>query len=636
MIRATRPHVSIALTLLLALAWASGYVCVYGADEIHLNDGRVVVGSIIETTDSYVLVRTTQSEFRIDRSRIVEIKQQRDMTKEEIEGDMALQAGQLEKALNLYRAALALAENEGDLERKIRNVQQLIKEREEAYFGETLRQIDQLIQEGSLDTAEALLLKIMTPVPEGPTRERLELRRARIHYQKALDYLNRVDYIKAEDELRRAIAIREDFYPAHLKLGELLSKLAPTKRAAIQEYLQGMQYGSDSLSEEEMCEYQFSVASLYYELGDYVHANEHFRIVVDMGIMKTLQSKMLMAEGYSKLADAAEQKDMVPQALAYLQQAVDLLPSSKESWFKMGQLYLKQNNYQEAIDHFEKALRIDNRIPDAHYYLAVCYQEMDNQERALRELDNEILYNPGNYNALCMRGEFYFAGGKYEKASEDFERARSLNDQKFRAYLGLGKAYLRLKNLSKAEENLKRVLDIEPRQPEAILLMGKIYREWKRFDEAWKLFERVIETLKRYELSLSDEDKAILNEALNERGEIELIMDRPRTAIDDFEEALSYNPNDPKTYSNLGQAHIKLGKIREAERNYMHAIALDPKNPDYYLGLGIIYHNYLKQLDKAVEYYTQYILLNGPDVLTVNKWIEECGGKPVDLSTIKQ
>jgi tetratricopeptide (TPR) repeat protein len=651
MARHRRARYGIALSLLLGLAGAFGNLCVYAADEIQLNDGRVVIGSIVETTDSYVVVRTTQSEFRIDKSRIVSIKQQREMTKEEIEGDMALEAGQLEKALALYRAALQLEENQQELERKIDKVQELIKEREEQYFGEALKEIDQLTQEGSLDIAEDRLLKILNLVPPGPTHERLEVRRAKIHYQKALDYLNRVDYLKAEEELRRAISIRDQFFPAHLKLAELLSKLAPTKRAAVQEYLKGLEYGADSLSEEELCEYHFSVASLYYELGEYLAAIEHYRIVADRGIMKTLQSKIMMAEAYNKLADDAAEQGDASQAIAYLQQAVKVQPSSKESWFKMGQFYLKQNKYKEAIGQFEEALRIDNRIPNAHYYLAMCYQEQGKQEQgkpeqgkqeqgkqeqALRELDSEVLYNPTNYNAVCMRGEIYLAGGKYEMAKDDFEKARTINDQKFRAYLGLGKAYLRLKDLPSAEENLNRVREIAPRHTEATLLLGKIYREWKRYDDARKLFDEVVETLKRYELSLSAEDKEILTDALNERGAIALLVDRPRTAIDDFEEALRYNPDNPQTYSNLGQAYTRLGRIREAERQYMHAIELDPQNPDYYLGLGIIYHNYLKQLDQAVEYYTKYILLGGRDVLTVNKWIEECGGTPVDLAKIKQ
>jgi tetratricopeptide (TPR) repeat protein len=559
------------------------------------------------------------------------------MSKEEIEGDMALEAGQLEKALGLYRAALQ-REEEGneDLERKLQNVQDLIKERDERQFGDTLRQIDQLIEEGSLDAAERMLLVILQSVEEGPTRERLEAKRARIHYQMALDYLNRVDYLKAEEELRSSIAIAETFYPAHLKLGELLSKNAPTKRPAIREYLKGLEYGADSLSEQEVCKYNFEVALLYYELGDYLPAIKHYRIVADAGIMRTLQCKLMMAEGYNKLADAADKNGNVLQAIAYLKQALEMLPSSKESWFKLGTLYLKQNNYKEAIDHFGEALRIDSQIPEGHYYLALCYNEQGNQEWALRELDNEILYNPSNYNALCMRGELYFAGGKYEKAIEDFQNARGINDQKFRAYLGLGKSQLRLKQLAKAEANLKRVLDIESRHPEAILLMGKIYREWKRFEEARSLFEKVIETLRNYELSLSAEDKKILVEALNERGQIELIMDRPRTAIDDFLDALNYSPRHAETYFNLGQAYTKLDRIRLAERQYVHAIELDPQNPDYYLGLGIIYHNYLKQLDKAVEYYTKYIMLNGPDALTVNKWIKECGGTPVDLTEVKE
>ena len=60
-----------------------------------------------------------------------------------------------------------------------------------------------------------------------------------------------------------------------------------------------------------------------------------------------------------------------------------------------------------------------------------------------------------------------------------------------------------------------------------------------------------------------------------------------------------------------------------------NVIRLDPKNPKYYLGLGIMYHNNLKKTQKAIENYTKYIELGGEDFEKVNEWIKECGGQPV-------
>jgi hypothetical protein len=59
------------------------------------------------------------------------------------------------------------------------------------------------------------------------------------------------------------------------------------------------------------------------------------------------------------------------------------------------------------------------------------------------------------------------------------------------------------------------------------------------------------------------------------------------------------------------------------------AIQINPNDPRYHLSLGIIYQNNLKDCQKAVDCYRRYILLGGPDIATVNKWIEECGGKPL-------
>ena len=127
----------------------------------------------------------------------------------------------------------------------------------------------------------------------------------------------------------------------------------------------------------------------------------------------------------------------------------------------------------------------------------------------------------------------------------------------------------------------------------------------------------------------SPETRRLLIEALNQRGELNLILDSPRIAIADFNESLEYEPNFPETQYHIAQANTKLGKFKEAEQNYFEAQKLDPQNPKYYLGLAILYHNNMEETKKAIENYAMYIKLGGEDFEKVNEWIKECGGEPV-------
>jgi tetratricopeptide (TPR) repeat protein len=64
-----------------------------------------------------------------------------------------------------------------------------------------------------------------------------------------------------------------------------------------------------------------------------------------------------------------------------------------------------------------------------------------------------------------------------------------------------------------------------------------------------------------------------------------------------------------------------------AEKAFHKAIEINPDNPEYPLHLGILYHNFLKDMKKAERYYQAYFKKGGTDP-QVKKWIRETGGIP--------
>ena len=99
-------------------------------------------------------------------------------------------------------------------------------------------------------------------------------------------------------------------------------------------------------------------------------------------------------------------------------------------------------------------------------------------------------------------------------------------------------------------------------------------------------------------------------------------------AENQFSEALKLNPFYAKAYTNIGMIYRRRNNYEKAEEYYQRALMLNSDDPQNYLALGILYHNYIKDHKRAIENYQKYLDLGGTDRLQVTNWIKECGGTP--------
>jgi len=262
---------------------------------------------------------------------------------------------------------------------------------------------------------------------------------------------------------------------------------------------------------------------------------------------------------------------------------------------------------------------------------------------AREQLMAVVQLDPKRYEAWCDLGELSLRGGDISAAEQNFSHGKDVNPGGSRALIGLAKVKRRQQNRKDARVLVETVLKGDPKNREANLEMGNIVKEEKDYPAAKKYFDEVIEAMKKSDEQLSPEEHRILADAYDSRGEVLILLEQPRTARNDFLEALKHYPNYGRSYFNIGQTYIKEGatpdNLKKAEDNMIRARELDPTTPEFAQGLGILYHQYLTQLKipeaakrefmkKAVENYQEYVKLGGSDIDNVTKWIEECGGKP--------
>ncbi|HMK66794.1 MAG TPA: tetratricopeptide repeat protein, partial [Thermodesulfobacteriota bacterium] len=79
-------------------------------------------------------------------------------------------------------------------------------------------------------------------------------------------------------------------------------------------------------------------------------------------------------------------------------------PSDIDSWTKLGDLYFDSNNYDKAINAYNKSLKLKPDNPDVLTDLGVMYQRMGNPDSAIKSFDKAIEINPRHETSRFNKG----------------------------------------------------------------------------------------------------------------------------------------------------------------------------------------------------------------------------------------
>uniref|UniRef100_A0A0D6R9N2 STI1 domain-containing protein n=1 Tax=Araucaria cunninghamii TaxID=56994 RepID=A0A0D6R9N2_ARACU len=226
-----------------------------------------------------------------------------------------------------------------------------------------------------------------------------------------------------------------------------------------------------------------------------------------------------------------------------------------------GNAAYKKKDFETAIQHYTRAMELD---------------------------DEDISY-------LTNRAAVYLEMGKYDECVNDcdkaVERARELrSDYKMvaRALTRKGTAYVKMAKCSKdfepAIEAFQKALT-EHRNPDTL----------KKLNDAEKA-KKELEQQESFDPKAADEEREKGNECFKKQ--------QYPDAIKHYTEALRRNPNDPRVYSNRAACYTKLGALPEGLKDANKCIELDPAFTKGYTRKGAV-QEFMKEYDKALETYQE-------------------------------
>ncbi|GAA5524982.1 hypothetical protein Maes01_01542 [Microbulbifer aestuariivivens] len=169
------------------------------------------------------------------------------------------------------------------------------------------------------------------------------------------------------------------------------------------------------------------------------------------------------------------------------------LDKAVKTHVQLGFRYLQTGENRDiARHHFNKALELGKRNPDAHHGLAMLYQADGELEVAEEHFRKALRYGDGFSMAHTNYGAFLYGAGRYREALKQFEiAAKDLTYQR-RSYAltNYGRAAVRLGMMDEAEKAFIRALALNESLPQPLLELATMKYDSGAYAQAKQYLDR--------------------------------------------------------------------------------------------------------------------------------------------------
>lgn len=297
------------------------------------------------------------------------------------------------------------------------------------------------------------------------------------------------DARRAVAHLDAARALRPDYLPAHVSLGNLYTQLNRLEEAeanfrrALQisdanpAALYGL--GQAALSRRSYAEaaahfekalrgapeadrLHYALAMAYRGLKETEKAQAHLARSGSVGVRASdplldgLQDLIRGARLHLIRGRAALEARRFAEAVAEFRKAVSAEPASVPAHFNLGAALTQTGDLRGAVEQFEETLRLDPAHADAHYNLGLLFAQANQNERAIKHLRLAVEAQPRDNGARFLLAQELVKAGRTQEA----------------------------------EGELKRVVESDAENEDALLALVQILNDGRKYRDALAALER--------------------------------------------------------------------------------------------------------------------------------------------------
>jgi tetratricopeptide (TPR) repeat protein len=242
---------------------------------------------------------------------------------------------------------------------------------------------------------------------------------------------------------------------------------------------------------------------------------------------------------HNNIASFLSNHGLYDEAIEHFEKAIELWPDNYQFYSNLGHTYLIKGDIDNAVEPLETSLEIEPSAVLAHESLGAVYMKQEQYEKALEHFLAESKLQPWDPGPLNDAARASYAMGRTDEAIEHYNSSLWLNRKQVRV---LNNLIVLLMETGKNEQAIKRLeslVNIIPEHVTARVTLGKLYLE------EGKSFDAVIHLKKAAELRPENpEIHHLLAEAYREIGNAQAAEEQLRMAEDLEESSGSKGPKE--------------------------------------------------------------------------------------------
>ena len=164
-------------------------------------------------------------------------------------------------------------------------------------------------------------------------------------------------------------------------------------------------------------------------------------------------------------------------------------------YLKRGEVRFRLHDFENAIEDFDRAIRLDSRLDDAYFGRGMALGRSGHIDEGIADLGVYIRRHPGSSLAYTKRGVRYIWKGDLEKAEKDLARAIAVDPANAEAHDDLGVVMAQRGNYPAAENHFLSTIALDPSYQKAYHNLAMVYYITNNNREALGAVDKALELI---------------------------------------------------------------------------------------------------------------------------------------------
>lgn len=263
------------------------------------------------------------------------------------------------------------------------------------------------------------------------------------------------------------------------------------------------------------------------------------------------------------------------EAIDHFSKALEIKPFHSKTYVNLGNALLAQRQVDSAVIQYRRAIELKPGSSEAHNNLGVALARQGNVKQALTHYSESLRIEPDNEEAYNNMGLAFADQGMLKEAVKHYEMALKINPGYAEAHNNLGIALARIGDLKQAVNHFIKALCIKHDFAEANINLGNVMSMQGRLDDAVSYY------LEALRIKPDAEAHKNLGGLLAQTGDF-------RKAVYHYQEAIRIRPDYAEAHNDLGVVFARQGRFREAGGHFSEALRIRPDYADAARNLNIV------------------------------------------------